>query len=318
MKKTRFLLNLVSLVGLVGCTLATPTSPTIPTDQFPTSPQLPTVILVTQTSAVETPTSPGLTVEMLGNSTYTVPYYQKVVKLTNGLYEEGTGNDYLRVSLLPQIAFGDLNKDGIQDAAFLLAENGGGSGTFVSLGAVLEENGGLVQISNFVSIDDRPVIEDLAIKDSMIAVTALIHSPNIPMATPTLETSQGYMVMDGALRLVHMTTTPQGAAERSIDIEVVTTYADKPKQVELKGSMPIAPFENTLGYFVTDSAGNQLATGSFMVDAKDVGGPATFDHTFDLTGIPSGTKVHLSIFEGDMSGFHLYNALEMAPVFTVK
>ncbi len=317
MKMTRFLLNLVCLVGMVGCTLVAPTSPTIPTDQFPTSPQLPTVILVTQTSAVETPASPRLTVELLQNSTYTVPQYQRVVSLTNGQYEGGTGNDYLKVSLLPQVALGDLNGDGTSDAAILLAENGGGSGTFVRLIVILDQNGSLVQVNSSQLIDDRPVIQSLNIQDARIILKGLIHGPNDTQVAPTLAVTQTYRFTQGYLWLVRQIISNEDGSETKIDIASPAFGSEVGQHVEIKGSMPAAPFENTLGYIISDSSGAELDKNSFMVESVDVGAPATFDHTFDLSAIPSGTVIRISLFEADMSGFNTYRVLD-AVELTIK
>ncbi len=316
MKKTRFMLNLVSVVGLVGCTLVAPTGPTLPADQFPTSPQLPTVILNTQTPAAGAPVTPLLTVELLQNSTYTVPYYLRVVNLTNGQYEGGTGNDYLKVSLL-QVALGDLNGDGTSDAAILLAENGGGSGTFVNLIVILDQNGSLVQVNSSQLIDDRPVIQSLNIQDARIIFKGLIHGPNDTQVAPTLAVTQTYRFTQGNLWLSRLVQLNQDGSEHSIDISSPAFGSEVSQHVQIKGSMPAAPFENTLGYIISDSSGSQLDKDSFMVESVDVGAPATFDHTFDLSAIPSGTVIRISLFEGDMSGHSDFRVLD-AVELTVK
>lgn len=258
-----------------------------------------------------------LTVELLQNSTYSVPPYQRVVNLTNGQYEGGTGNDYLKVSLLPQVAFGDLNGDGTTDAAILLASNGGGSGTFVSLIAILDQNGSLVQVSSSDFIDDRPVIESLAIQDSRIILKGLIHGPNDTQVAPTLAVTQTYSFTQGNLWLVCQVIRNEDGSETSIDIASPAFGSEVSQHVQIKGSMPAAPFENTLGYIISDSSGSQLDKNSFMVESVDVGAPATFDQTFDLSAIPSGTVIRISLFEGDMSGHSDFRVLD-AVELTVK
>ena len=94
----------------------------------------------------ETPLVPALTVEALGNAEYTLPGFDDAIhsyQFTNGEYSLGDPSvtGYVSISLLDFFAFGDLNKDGVNDAAVLIAENFGGTGVFVSVNVVLNESG---------------------------------------------------------------------------------------------------------------------------------------------------------------------------------
>ena len=75
-----------------------------------------------------------------------------IVQLTNGAYQSSTTDvsspNYMSINLASQMAFGDLNGDGAGDAAVLLAENYGGSGVFVSVVAMLNQNGQPVQAAS--------------------------------------------------------------------------------------------------------------------------------------------------------------------------
>ena len=69
----------------------------------------------------------------------TLPETNGRFKLSNGVFEKSSENPPVRVSInLVQNAAGDLNGDGIEDAAVILAVNTGGSGTFIHLVGVLE------------------------------------------------------------------------------------------------------------------------------------------------------------------------------------
>ncbi len=301
MKKLSLCLILVLALLMAGC-IPTPTPTTAPTVPVTPSPQLPTPVPATPV--------PLLTAESLQNGTYSVPRYQKVVTLTNGKYESGSGDNYLMVTLLPQIALGDLNGDGTTDAAILLSENGGGSGQFVSLIVILDQNSSLVQLASSVLIDDRPVIQSLAIQDASIILKALIHGPNDPMVSPTFAVNETYRLGQGKLWLSRLASTFQGGSENSITIESPAFGSEVSQSVEVKGSMPIGPFENTLGYIITDDLENTLTSGSFLVTNTDLGTPSTFDQTLDLTGIPAGTLIRIKVFETDMSGQNQYVALD--------
>ena len=105
------------------------------------------------------------------------------------------------MTLSDTMATGDLNGDGVADAAVVLVSNPGGSGTFYELAAVLNENG---QPHHGASIllGDRVRILAMAIKDGQITVHMITQGPNDPMSIPTLEVTNRYELKDGKLVLV--------------------------------------------------------------------------------------------------------------------
>ncbi|MBI3739109.1 MAG: hypothetical protein HY258_08705, partial [Chloroflexi bacterium] len=148
----------------------------------PASPSTPEAAPDTQ--AVPTPSIPALTADQLRNAQYQLVFQDlhKTVQLTNGAYQNGTdpaSPDFVDVRLAEPMAFGDLNGDGIGDAAVLLAENYGGTGVFVSVVAVLNQNGQPMQAAAEM-IDDRPQINSLRIQNGQIYLDAVIHGPNDP------------------------------------------------------------------------------------------------------------------------------------------
>ena len=223
---------------------------------------------------------------------YQTPTSQKTITLKDGKYENGSGADYVSATMLPQFAFGDLNGDGIEDAAVLIGENDGGSGTFVCVYAIINQSRQPVQ-SGAALIDDRPNIKSLSIKDGRISVGALIHGFNDVMTNPTFAVTETYQLAQSGLKLVHFTSQTADGAERAIQMDGPASGAQVSGSVEVKGSISIAPFENTLGYLVDDDAGNNLDIGSFTVNAKTAGGPATFDATIALPSDASGKTVWL-------------------------
>ncbi|HSQ17718.1 MAG TPA: hypothetical protein VLM83_08480, partial [Anaerolineales bacterium] len=132
MKTTQILSWLVVTGLLAACApragdVATPNPPTA-TESAATA-VLPTPVPPTPVPPTLTP-PPALSAEQLKNATYFAPNYGRQVTLRDGSFEEV---GVLWVSLLTYIAFGDLNGDELPDAAVFLAENGGGTGVFVSL-----------------------------------------------------------------------------------------------------------------------------------------------------------------------------------------
>ncbi len=284
MKFLHLILILLAVVCLAACgPAAAPATPTpLPTPTAAPSP-VPTATAL-----------PVLTVEQLMNFQYHTPQYDKTVTLKDGNYTAGSGTDYFSVVMQANVAFGDLNGDGLPDAAVLLAENGGGSGVFVSLLAMINQGGQPLQ-SGAVLIDDRPRVDSLAIQDGKIVLGALIHGPNDPMASPTLAVTETYTLAQDGLALVRFTSQTSDGQERSITIQSPAPGAQVGGTVQVKGEMPIAPFENTLAYSLYDAAGKELAKGPFAVQSNGAGGPATFDAAVSLPSLPSGTVVRLEL-----------------------
>src|SRR5512136_1682173 len=108
-----------------------------------------------------------MTIEQIQQMTVHAPVYGRDVQLTDGRYEGGEGSEYLSVSLAERTAIGDLNGDGRDEAVVLMAENGGGSGVFVSLIVFQIQENQIVQGPSYY-IDDRPVINALSISEGVI------------------------------------------------------------------------------------------------------------------------------------------------------
>jgi len=235
----------------------------------------------------------GFTLDELMNAKVTAPQMQKEVQLQNGKYEGGTGADYALVQMLPQSVLGDLNGDGKTDAAVLLAENSGGSGVFVSLAAFIATDNGFSQ-SSALLIDDRPVINTLAIQDGIITLDATIHGANDAMVSPTLKVIENYQLIGTTLTQVGLSET-SADAEQKIVMDLPQQNSSVTGSVEVKGSMPIAPFENNLRYRFFDENGKVLNEGAFTVQSADAGKPATFDNTLNVPAAASGAKIRLEL-----------------------
>jgi len=69
----------------------------------------------------------------------------------------------------------------------------------------------------------------------------------------------------------------------------------------VRGSMPIAPFENNLAYRILDQGGNQIGQGSFLVTAADPGGPATFESPIDLAVAVGQGTIRLELIDQSMA-----------------
>ena len=297
MKSIRSILSILLAAFLVAA--CTPQQATILANIPAPSetPLPPTVMLQPTTTPLLTPVV--LTAEELMNSPYVLPYSQKTVTLTDGAYTGGSGADYVEVHLADPIALGDLNGDKIDDAAVVLAENTGGSGTFKSLIVILDQNGPIQ--AGAVQLGDRNQIKTLGIQDQRILLDMVVHAPNDPMCCPTQPVKETYTWVKSGIVMTHLTSqTPDGTA-REIHIENPTEGLEVTGSIPLTGTVTIAPFENTLAYKLMDVQGNILDQGPVVVAAADMGGPGTFDALVDLSKVPAGMPFQLAVFDVSMA-----------------
>ena len=146
-----------------------------------------------------TPTAiPPLTLNTLKNAEYQSEFPKsKKARLTDGKYEEeivpGSASK-LVIVIYPTYALGDLNGDGVNDAAVVLAANMGGSGTFVHLAAVVNQNGTPQHVAS-VSLGDRVKIEAMAIKAGVITVDVVTHGPQDPLCCPTQKATKSFRLL---------------------------------------------------------------------------------------------------------------------------
>jgi len=120
-----------------------------------------------------------------------------LVKFTDGEYSNSALTTHARLLDLFG-GLGDLNGDGLYDAAVVTATNTGGSGTFIALHTVLNV-GGTPTPGPVISIGDREAIHTLAIDAATIIMDATIHSPSDPLCCPSVDTVLRYQLSGGAL-----------------------------------------------------------------------------------------------------------------------
>ena len=99
------------------------------------------------------------------------------------------------------IAFGDIDGDGVPDAAVVLIAQTGGSGIFYYLAPVLNHDGTPEALAP-VLLGDRIEMQALSVEAGQISVDMLTAGPDDPLCCPTQETHNVYALVDGALELV--------------------------------------------------------------------------------------------------------------------
>ena len=106
----------------------------------------------------------------------------------------------IKIALLGETIYGALNNDGDGDAVIFLTYQGGGSGTFIYLGAALLENGNY-QGTNGVWLGDRIGQPTANIKNGLITISYLGRIPDEGMATtPSVEQTRYFILDHSTLR----------------------------------------------------------------------------------------------------------------------
>lgn len=123
------------------------------------------------------------------------------ISLRDGRHEEpaapgSAAKAVVRVSGRP--AFGDLDGDGDEDAALILAHAPGGSGTFYYAAAAINE-GGRYRGTNAVLLGDRISPETTAIRDGVVFIEYADRRPGDPMAQAPSVAGRKVMVLRGGL-----------------------------------------------------------------------------------------------------------------------
>lgn len=99
-------------------------------------------------------------------------------------------------------ATGDLTGRGTEDAAFLVTQSGGGSGTFFYVVAALQTANGFVG-TNAVLLGDRIAPQTTEIRNGEIIVNYADRNPGEPMtAKPSLGVTKYFRVENGVLAQV--------------------------------------------------------------------------------------------------------------------
>jgi hypothetical protein len=220
---------------------------------------------------------------LLKNFTYWFKDFNIQVTLKDGIFS----NDQIQCQLIEPAGLGDLNGDGQEDAAVILAIKSGGSGTFYDLIAILDQNGTLVQ-SGFSYIGDRQIVNNLEIVKGRMILNYITQGLNTPLCCPNEHRLRSYLLENSVLRLVseQILDSPTAQAtplpnEILIDQPVTGDPLTTPLQV--RGRVSQVPPEKKLFYYVTDNNAALLMQGEVPLD-----GSGAFVFEISLGDIPPG------------------------------
>jgi hypothetical protein len=129
-----------------------------------------------------------LSMDVLQGGTYHSPDWGEY-QLSNGIYyrtpptSQESPENYT-THLLDLVLYGDLNLDGSEDAIVFLSTQNGGTGHFIEMAAVIDQNGSGHNIST-ISLGDRVVIESGKVESGNIVLTMRVHAPTDGMCCPS-------------------------------------------------------------------------------------------------------------------------------------
>ncbi len=129
--------------------------------------------------------------------------YEQPVTLKDGRYEGepflADGASRPTVILIDHmVAVGDLDADGEQDAAVLLVENSGGSGSFVYLAAVSLAGGKAKNLAT-TQLGDRVQVRNLSQAEGAVVVDLIVAGEEDASALPATKVRKTFQVSDGTL-----------------------------------------------------------------------------------------------------------------------
>lgn len=234
------------------------------------------------------------------NSTYDLGGEQ--ITLTDGRSERpvAPGSAANAVTVLLHSAFGDLDGDGATDAAVIIVDQPGGSGSFYYVAVLMSGTTTPAQTS---LLGDRIAIDSLSAAHGRIVVSTLDRRFDEPLAAvPTVPVTHTFAVAGGSL--VALGTGVCSA----VDVDLSTIGAFVFVELPTSGSVVSSgftvtgcsrTFESTVNWRLLARDGSELASG--FTQGGGVDGPDTFSFVVAYTVIEQQVG-NLEVFEVDASG----------------
>lgn len=174
----------------------------------------------------------GFSAEALRNATYSITeMFEEPITLEDGSYAGADG--IFTVAYMENSAhYGDLDRDGVEDAVVVLSERGGGTNTNYYLAAQLNQAGELTD-AGAVLIDGNVQIIDLAIDDGKVMLDVTTRGPGDANCCASYRTARTFALEDGMLAEVDEATEPVRISAADLD---GTSW----RLVELGENQPVA------------------------------------------------------------------------------
>lgn len=173
----------------------------------PTPPALCTPISA-PSSDLSTPVPPGgsesepLSQSVLFNSTYRSPDWGEF-QLADGIYYRTPPNsqessESYTTRIQDPVFYGDINADGHEDALVILSTQNGGSGHFIELAAVLDQNGNPYNAAT-IYLGDRVVVESGKVGNGTIVLNMRVQGPNDGLCCPSQPVTWSFVLTGNQL-----------------------------------------------------------------------------------------------------------------------
>jgi len=112
------------------------------------------------------------------------PYIVEKVTLRNGLCVTWNGRLHHSMHYEGRYVYGDVNRDGLRDAAVVVAQSEGGTGHFLELAFLINKDGRLLhRVSHYLG--DRVIVNSLRERSGKVIVDMFVHREHDCMAGPT-------------------------------------------------------------------------------------------------------------------------------------
>ena len=134
------------------------------------------------------PANTSLSVDLLQSSEYRSPDWG-AFQLTDGVYyrtppTSQESPDSYTTRIQDPIIYGEINADGLEDALVILSTQNGGSGHFIELAGVLNQNGNPYNVST-ISLGDRVVVESGKVENGIVVLNMRVHGSNDGLCCPS-------------------------------------------------------------------------------------------------------------------------------------
>ena len=157
------------------------------------------LLLTLSACAAEEAPAPNPPAELSAATLRSAPYSSQhveegEVRLVNGVFRDTARR--VSVFFLPEYAAGDIDSDGVPDAAVVLATTTGGSGTFLDLALVLNQDGQPVNAATLF-LGDRVPVDRIRVVEGEVQVDLTMHGPADPMCCPSREVTRRFRYESG-------------------------------------------------------------------------------------------------------------------------
>ncbi len=107
----------------------------------------------------------------------------------------------IETSIFGEPARGDLDADGDEDAALMIIENPGGTGTFFYVSVAINDSTGTIGIDS-VFLGDRVIPQNISIINGEIVVNYTVREKGEPFsAEPTVDATTRIILVNGKLKI---------------------------------------------------------------------------------------------------------------------